>query len=154
MKADLAHKLLHSNLTRDVQLSTVLARKNKNVESSAIKMNRLIEAIAVQRPEFYLTTSFVNIRATISESRLNIFFLFMQNYLYETGRYTLSPISALGNQANFTITDYTYLSNFLAIGYDYFNWRFPLRFTVNFSSMLDDKTIKFFFHLLVLNHES
>lgn len=154
MDVELAHKSIKSKLADEVLLSTVLTRKNKNVESSSVKMNRLIESISAQRPEFYLTTSFVNIRATISKSRLNNFFLFIQSYLHETGRYTLSPISALGNQANFTITDYVYLSNFLTIGYDYFNWRFPLRFTINFSSMLDDKSLKFFFHLLIFNHES
>jgi len=155
METELAHKLVQSkNLTHEVLLSAVLTRKNKNVESSAVKMNRLIESISLQRPEFYLTTSFVNIRATVSKSRLGYFFLFIHNYLHETGRYTLSPVSALSKQANFIITDYVYLSNFLAVGYDYFNWRFPLRFTINFSSMMDDKSIKFFFHLLVLNYES
>lgn len=129
--------------------SSVITRKNRFIDSTSIKINSLLECVTRQRPKLSLTTSFVSIQATVSRSRLKVILLFLYNYLYETGRFTLTPISAVQRQANFIVRDYAYLSNFLGITYDYFGWRFPLRFTFNFSNSLNENQFRFFFHLLI-----
>lgn len=137
-----------------VQVSSVITRKSRYLDSSFVKLDTLLQKIVDQKPQLVLTTSFATLRSTITSSRLRKFLFFLVNYLFETGRFTLSPVSAVGNQANFVVRDYTYLANFLDVSYDFFGWKFPLRVIINFVPILKDYQFKFFFHLLILKYES
>jgi hypothetical protein len=119
-------------------LSATVLKKGKYVESAVVKLDSLFTSINLSKPLIYDTNSFMLFRGGVSSAKF--IYIFLNAYLKESGRFTISLLSIKDRQVDFVFQDYNYLANYMKVPYDFFGWKHLIRVTI--SSKLSEIELK------------
>jgi hypothetical protein len=112
-------------------ISATVLKKSKYTESAVVKLDSIFSHICYSKPLIYETNSFIIFKGSLSTT--SFIYSFLNDYLRDAGRFTLSLLSFKKSQIDFVFQDYNFLSNFLKLNYDFFGWKHSVRVTLSTS---------------------